>query len=75
MTQLAKYVKEMRKQFGLTQVDLSQKSGVGLRFVRELEQGKKTLRLDKVNQLLALFGAEMAPVKMEIEVYEKDDIE
>ena len=50
MTQLAKYVKEMRKQFGLTQVDLSQKSGVGLRFVRELEQGKETLRLDKVNQ-------------------------
>lgn len=54
MTQLAKYVKEMRKQFGLTQVDLSQKSGVGLRFVRELEQGKTTLRLDKVNQVLAL---------------------
>ena len=48
MTQLAKYVKEMRRQFGLTQVDLSQKSGVGLRFVRELEQGKSTLRLDKV---------------------------
>lgn len=75
MAQLAKYVKEMRKQFGLTQVDLSQKSGVGLRFVRELEQGKKTLRLDKVNQVLALFGAEMAPTKMEREVYKKDDIE
>ena len=42
MTQLAKYVKEMRKQFGLTQVDLSQKSGGSLRFVRELEQGKET---------------------------------
>ena len=65
MTQLAKYVKEMRKQFGLTQVDLSQRSGVGLRFVRELEQGKKTLRLDKVNQLLALFGAQMAPKRIE----------
>ncbi len=64
MTQLAKYVKEMRKQFGLTQVDLSQKSGVGLRFVRELEQGKTTLRLDKVNQVLAMFGAEMAPAKI-----------
>lgn len=65
MTKLAKYVKEMRKQFGLTQVDLSQKSGVGLRFVRELEQGKQTLRLDKVNQLLALFGSEMTPTKIE----------
>ena len=40
MTPLAKYVKEKRKQYGLTQVDLSLKSGVGLRFVRELEQGK-----------------------------------
>ncbi len=71
MTLLAKYVKEMRKQFGLTQVDLSRKSGVGLRFVRELEQGKPTLRLDKVNQVLALFGAEMAPAKMEGQVFEK----
>ena len=64
MTQLAKYVKEMRKQFGLTQIELSQKSGGGLRFVRELEQGKETLRLDKVNQVLALFGAIMTPSKI-----------
>lgn len=54
----------MRKQFGFTQVDLSRKSGVGLRFVRELEQGKTTLRLDKVNQVLALLGAEMVPAKI-----------
>ena len=64
MTELSKFVKEKRKEYGLTQVDLSQKSGVGLRFVRELEQGKETLRLDKVNQVLALFGAEMAPLKI-----------
>lgn len=63
MTELSKYVKARRKEFGLTQVDLSQKSGVGLRFVRELEQGKETLRLDKVNQVLALFGSEMQPGK------------
>ncbi|MBD5228091.1 MAG: helix-turn-helix transcriptional regulator [Bacteroidales bacterium] len=63
MTELSRYVKEKRKEFGLTQVDLSQKSGVGLRFVRELEQGKATLRLDKVNQVLALFGSEMIPGK------------
>lgn len=61
MTCLGRYVKEKRREFGLTQVDLSQKSGVGLRFVRELEQGKETLRLDKVNQVLALFGSEMLP--------------
>lgn len=64
MTELAKFVKEMRKQYGLTQIDLSEKSGIGLRFVRELEQGKATLRLDKVNQVLALFGAEMQPYKI-----------
>ena len=64
MTNLAKFIKAKRKEFGLTQVDLSQKSGVGLRFVREMEQGKETLRLDKVNQVLALFGAEMAPMKL-----------
>ncbi len=63
MTQLSKYVKEKRKEYGLTQIDLSQKSGVGLRFVRELEQGKETLRLDKVNQVLSLFGSEMLPGK------------
>ena len=45
--------------FGLTQVDLAEKSGVGLRFVRELEQGKQTLRIDKINQVFALFGHEV----------------
>lgn len=61
---LSKYVKAMRKQYNLTQMDLSEKSGVGLRFVRELEQGKQTLRLDKVNQILNLFGAEVGAVPM-----------
>lgn len=64
MTRLAQYIKAKRKEFGLTQVDLSLKSGVGLRFVREMEQGKETLRLDKVNQVLALFGAVMTPAKI-----------
>lgn len=55
----------MRKQYGLTQEDLSYKSGVGLRFVRDLEQGKKTLRMDKVNTVLALFGKELGVVERE----------
>lgn len=59
---IAAFVKEMRKKHGLTQVDLADKSGVGLRFVRELEQGKQTLRLDKVNQVLGLFGRQVGPV-------------
>ena len=58
-TTLSKFVKAMRKQYNLTQVELSEKSGVGLRFVRDLEQGKETLRLDKVNQLLDFFNYEM----------------
>lgn len=61
---LSEYVKLMRKEHDLTQVQLSEKSGVGLRFVRELEQGKETLRLDKVNQVLNLFGAEVGVVPM-----------
>ena len=63
-TTLSKYVKAMRRQYNLTQVELSEKSGVGLRLVRELEQGKQTLRLDKVNQILNLFGSEVGVVPM-----------
>ncbi|WP_353123409.1 helix-turn-helix transcriptional regulator [Dysgonomonas capnocytophagoides] len=62
---LSAYVKQMRKRYDLTQVDLSEKAGVGLRFVRELEQGKQTLRIDKVNQVLILFGAELVPAPMD----------
>lgn len=62
---LSQYVKTMRKQYGLTQEDLSAKSGVGIRFVRDLEQGKKTLRMDKVNCVLALFGSELGVVRQE----------
>lgn len=59
MNNLSTTVKILRKQYNLTQEELSLKSGVGLRFVRDLEQGKETLRLDKVNQLLDLFNYEM----------------
>jgi y4mF family transcriptional regulator len=62
---LSSFVKKQRKAAGLTQVDLADKSGLGLRFVREVEQGKETLRLDKVNQLLRMFGYVMGPVRIE----------
>ena len=62
MNNLSTTVKLLRKQYNLTQEELSLKSGVGLRFVRDLEQGKETLRLDKVNQVLALFGHEVGAV-------------
>ena len=61
---IASFVKQRRKQLHLTQPEMAMRAGVGLRFVRELEQGKKTLRLDKVNQVLALFGAEVGVVTL-----------
>lgn len=61
MLNLIQFVKERRKLLGLTQQDLAEKAGVGLRFIRDMEQGKQSLRLDKVNQVLAMFGHEMAP--------------
>lgn len=59
---LAEFVKEKRKQLKLTQPELAEKAGVGLRFLRELESGKESVRLDKVNQVLALFGAKAGVV-------------
>lgn len=61
-TLLTDTIKQLRKQYGLTQEQLALKSGVGLNFVREMEQGKPTVRLDKVNQVLNLFNYEMAPM-------------
>lgn len=63
MNKIAKYVKSQRKQLGLTQEEFAMRSGLGLRFVRELEQGKETVRMDKVNQALAMFGMEAVPGK------------
>ena len=63
MNNLSTTVKMLRKQYNLTQEELSLKSGVGLRFVRDLEQGKETLRLDKVNQLLDFFNYEMVAIQ------------
>ena len=60
---LIKFVKAMRKEFGLTQVECAKKAGVGLMFIRDMEQGKKSLRMDKVNQVLQLFGAELGVIR------------
>lgn len=61
MTALSKIIKEKRRQNRMTQEELAAKSGLGLRLVREIEQGKVTMRMDRVNQLLALFGMELVP--------------
>lgn len=65
MATLSQYIKEQRRIYNLTQEDLSMRAGVGLRFVRDMEQGKLSLRMDKVNQVLALFGTELGAVAQE----------
>lgn len=62
---LSEHIRNKRKAFGLTQVELAERAGVGLRFVRELERGKTTVQLEKVNTVLNLFGEELRPVKIE----------
>lgn len=61
MNTIGAFIKHKRKETGLTQEEFAIRSGLGLRFVRELEQGKKTVRLDKVNQALAMFGMQAVP--------------
>jgi y4mF family transcriptional regulator len=60
MDSLAKYLKQKRKEHNLTQHELAAKAGVGLRLIREIEQGKTSMRMDKVNQILNLFGTELS---------------
>ena len=65
MNKIAKQVKDLRKKYQLTQAELAQRAGVGLRFLRELEQGKLTVRLDKVQQVINFFGYHVDVIKDE----------
>jgi y4mF family transcriptional regulator len=67
LSDLSKHIKLKRKQNKLTQPELALKAGVGLRFVRDLEQGKSTLRMDKVNDVLRLFGETLGSIPMDRE--------
>lgn len=62
MKQLAEFVKERRKEVGLTQEEFAERAGVALTVVRKIEQGKTNLNMDKVNLVLSMFGHELAPV-------------
>ncbi len=62
---LQAFLKEKRRMLKITQQQLAVKSGVGLRFIREMEQGKASLRMDKVNQVLLMFGYELGPVPLD----------
>lgn len=72
MNKISMFIKEKRKEAGLTQEEFAIRSGLGLRFVRELEQGKETVRMDKVNQALAMFGAVAVPGRLSDEKKEGD---
>lgn len=65
MNTIAAFIKQKRKEAGLTQAEFAMRSGLGLRFVRDLEQGKETVRMDKVNQALAMFGMKAVPGRMD----------
>jgi y4mF family transcriptional regulator len=70
MNNLSAFIKYQRKKLGLTQEELATKAGVGIRFIREMEQGKKTLQLDKIEQVLNLFGFRLTPEKQQIDPYD-----
>ena len=61
---IGEYIKQKRKLFKLTQIELADRTGVGIRFIRELEKGKPTVQLNKVNQVLELFGETLYPKKI-----------
>ena len=64
MNGISEFIKDKRRELGITQKELADKAGVGLRFLRECEQGKITLRMDRVNRVLAMFGHELRPQKI-----------
>lgn len=70
MNNLSSFIKFQRKKFHLTQEELADKAGVGIRFIRDMEQGKETLQMDKVNQVLSLFGYSLVPERQKIDPYD-----
>lgn len=62
MRKLAEFVKEKRKQANLTQEAFAERAGVALTVIRKIEQGKENLNLEKVNQVLKMFGHTLAPI-------------
>jgi len=61
---ISDFIKNERKTIGITQKELALKAGVGLRFIRDVEQGKTSLRTDTLNKVLKLFGKVLGPVDM-----------
>jgi y4mF family transcriptional regulator len=70
MNGISSFIRFQRKKIGITQEELATKAGVGIRFIRELEQGKPSLQLDKVQQVLHLFGFQLTPNKQHLDPYD-----
>jgi len=64
MQKIIEFIRNKRKELNLTQEDLAKRAGVGLRFIRDLEQGKESLKTDTLNKVLKLFGKTLGPVDL-----------
>jgi y4mF family transcriptional regulator len=64
MCRISTFLKQRRKEAGLTQEEFAERAGVALTVIRKIEQGKTNLNLEKVNQVLEMFGHELAPVEI-----------
>jgi len=64
MKELSDFVKERRKSVNLTQVEFAERAGVALTVIRKIEQGKTNLNMDRVNQVLKMFGHQLAVVDL-----------
>ncbi len=72
---IANFVRMKRKKLGYTQLELARRIGVGLRFLKELEQGKQSVRLDKVTQILNYFGYELVPILKQKELLPFEEVD
>ncbi len=75
MKTLSEFVKEKRKEANLTQEEFAERAGVALTVIRKIEQGKDNLNLEKANQVLKMFGHELAPVNSKEVLKKQKNIE
>ena len=70
ISNIAAFVKYYREKQKLTQEQLADIAGVGIHFIRDLEQGRSALRLDKVNTVLKIFGHHLTTSPESIDPYQ-----
>ena len=70
VSNIAAFVKYNREKLNLTQEQLADRAGVGIHFIRNLEQGLSSLKLDKVNEVLKVFGHRLMPTPEKLDPYQ-----